>query len=130
MFSTMKRMWKEARADVATQEAIDIIQRYDQMGGYERYVLTSAFVYSKDELIETYGPIPSWPLDQLLSVSKDILKLSKSGYDKNPVGSCGGGLLSLYIEAHGLPGEKAERLIAIIDEWHMRAAHADLKFRD
>ena len=31
MFPTMRKMWKEARADVAQQEVMDILQRFARM---------------------------------------------------------------------------------------------------
>lgn len=129
MFSTIKSMWKQARADEATKEAADLIDRYEQLGGYERYEMASAFDYSKTELEDDGGKFSSWSRDAKLAMAKQLMDMAREGLREIPYGSYGGALLSLYLEAQTLPGPQAQALVETIENWHMRAVERDIKPR-
>lgn len=54
-----------------------------------------------------------------------MMALLKKLFGKEPPdGSCGVALVGLYLEAQTLPGEKAKRLVHLIEEWRRRAVSA------
>lgn len=127
MFSTIKTMWKEARADVASKEAADAIERYTRLDGYQRYEMTSAFDYTKKDLEIECGPIASWGAEDKAAVAKKLMEAAKAGWRSAPSGASGMALLSLYLEAQILPGEKAIKLGETIEGWHQEAVKRDIE---
>jgi hypothetical protein len=128
MFSFLKGMiWKDQRADLVTKEALDVLQRYQRFGGTEKHEVTSAFEYTKSQLEIRHGEIETWPKKHKAAVAELILKIAREAYGEAPYGSCGTALLGLYLEAQTLPGDKAKRLVYLINEWHRRVLAADIK---
>jgi hypothetical protein len=127
MFSTIKNMWKEARADVASKEAADAIERYNRLDGFHRYEMTSAFDYTKNDLELEHGMFDTWQVADKAAVAEQLMKTARAGLKESPSGAMGLALLSLYLEAQTLPGVKAVKLAADIAAWHRAAAQRDIK---
>ena len=128
MFSFLKRLiWKDQRADIVTKEALDVLHRYQRFGGSEKHEVTSAFAYTKSQLEIRHGEIETWPKKRKAVVAELILKIARDTYGEAPYGACGTALLGLYLEAQTLPGDKAKRLVYLINEWHRRVLAADIK---
>ena len=127
MFSGIRNRWREARADVAQKETADILNRYEHLGSYERYELTSAFDATKDSLESEHGNFVSWHNEDKAAIAKELLQTAKQAFRDFPNGANGAALLSLYLEAQTLPGEQAQGLVLSIEDWHRRAIENDLK---
>ena len=128
MFALIKRLFRrEDAAYLVTREAIDIISRYQHFRPDERYAVTSAFEYTKSRLEIDHGEIDIWDMQHKADVAKQVLKFARESYGHSPHGACGVALVGLYLEAQTLAGDKARRLVDLIDEWHRRAIVADLK---
>jgi hypothetical protein len=102
-------------------EAVDIIRRYQRFNEEERNALISGFGFAKARIEIEYGEIHTWALEHKGAVAKAVLKTAKEGYAHAPHASCGIALMGLYLEAQTIPGDKAERLVHLIEEWHRRA---------
>jgi hypothetical protein len=132
MFSGLNNRWREARADIAEKEAADILSRYERLGGYERYALSSAFDYTKTDLEIEHGEFVSWRSEDKIATSKKLMQVARQAFrttverDDVVVGASGLALLSLYLEAQTLPGEQAKRLVSSIANWHRQAVEKDL----
>jgi hypothetical protein len=126
MFSGLRNMWKEARADVVQKHVADILARYERLGGYERYELTSAFDCVKGDLERENGAFTNWQDADKLAAAKQLLRGAQGAFYSSGHGASGAALLSLYLEAQTLPGDKAKRVIADVEEWHRRAVKSDL----
>jgi len=128
MFSFVKKMiWRDQRADIAAKEALDILNRYQRFGGDERHELTSTFEYTKAQLEIKHGEMDAWGMKLKAAVAEQILEIAKEAYGEAPHSACGAALFGLYLEAQTLPGDKATRLVYLINEWHRRAVAADNK---
>jgi hypothetical protein len=127
MFSTIKNMWREARADVIQKHAAELLNLYEQFGGYERYELTSAFEAVKGDLEIEHGEFAGWQAADKAAAAKQLLKMGKEAFGVNQRGACGVGLLSIYLEAQTLPGDQAKRLVSDIENWYLRAIKSDLR---
>jgi hypothetical protein len=128
MFSFFKKMiWTDQRADIAAKEALDILNRYQRFGGYERHEIASTFEYTKTQLEIKHGEIDTWGTELKAVVAEQILEIAKEAYGEAPYGACGTALFGLYLEAQALPGDKATRLVYLINEWHRRAVAAERK---
>ena len=127
MFDRLQKLFrKEHPADLVTSEAIDVIWRYQRFNEQERQELISPFGFAKARLELKHGEIHTWSLKEKVAVAQELLKTAKQGYAYAPYGSCGVALVGLYLEAQTLPGDKAKRLVHLIDEWHRRAIALDL----
>jgi hypothetical protein len=112
---------KDAPVDLVAHEAVDIIRRYQRFNEQERQEMVSAFDYAKSWLEVKHGEIHTWSLKHKAAVVNVLSKTAKEGYAQVPHGSCGVALVGLYLEAQTLRGEKARRLVHLIDEWRRRA---------
>ena len=122
MFAHLRRLFKkDDPADTVSDEVVDIIKRYQRFNEQEREAVISAFGFSKKRLEIEYGEIHTWELEHKGIVTKTVLKTAKDGYAQSPCSSCGIALMGLYLEAQTIPGDKAERLVYLINEWHRRA---------
>ena len=127
MFALLKKLFrKEHPVDLVSHEAIDIMRRYQCFNEQERQELISAFGYAKAGLEAKHGELQTWALKHKAAVAQEILKTAKEGYPHAPYGSCGVALVGLYLEAQTLPGDKATRLVYLIDEWQRRAIGQDV----
>ena len=125
MFSFFKNMiWTDQRADIAAKEALDILHRYQRFGGHQRQEMASTFEYTKAQLEIKHGEIDTWGTKRKAAVAEQILEIAKEAYGEAPYGACGTALFGLYLEAQTLPGDKATRLVYLINEWHRRAVAA------
>ena len=123
MFAPLKRLFKrENPADTVSEEVVDIIRRYQQFNEEERNAVISGFGFAKARVEIEYGEIDTWALEHKGTVAKAILKAARAGYSNVPHSSCGIALMGLYLEAQTIPGDKAARLVDLIEEWHRRAA--------
>jgi hypothetical protein len=146
VFSGLRNRWREARADVAEKEAADILSRYERLGGYERYVLSSAFDYTKTDLEIEHGEFAGWRSEDKVATAKKLMESARRAFRAGQAfrtraflatvertdivtGASDLALLSLYLEAQTLPGEQAKRLVSSIADWHMRAVEKDLHHR-
>jgi hypothetical protein len=128
MIALLKKLFrKEHPADLVTNEAIDIIKRYQRFTEQERKQLLSAFGFAKAGLELKHGEINTWALTHKAAVAEELAKAAKEGYAYAPYGSCGVALVGLYLEAQTISGEKAKRLVCLIDEWHRRVMATDLQ---
>ena len=122
MFAPLKRLFKrEGPADTVSDEVLDIIRRYQRLNKEERNAVISGFGFAKARVEIEYGEIHTWALEQRGTVARAVLKAAKEGYAHAPSSSCGIALLGLYLEAQTIPGDKADRLVHLIEEWHRRA---------
>lgn len=112
---------KDGPVDLVANEAVDIIRRYQRFNDQQRQDMVSAFDYAKSWLEVKHGEIHTWSLEHKAAVVKLLSKAAKEGYAQVPHGSCGVALVGLYLEAQTLPGEKAKRLVHLIEEWRRRA---------
>jgi hypothetical protein len=108
-------------ADIVSEEASDIIKRYQRFGEKERQDVASAFTYAKARLEIDHGEINTWKLEHKVAVANYVLKTAKEAYAHAPYSSSGVALVGLYLEAQTLRGNKAKRLVHLLDEWHRRA---------
>jgi hypothetical protein len=122
MFSRVKEMWKEARGDVVLKQATDILTRFDKLGGYERYELISAFDAAKDELEHEHGEFAGVSPQLKAALAQQFLRLAKEQFNRTPNGSCGAGLLGLYLEAQTLPGTRARQTVLAVEDWHRQCS--------
>ena len=128
MLASLKKLFrKEHPADLVSNEALDIIKRFQRFTEQERQEFISAFGFAKARLELKHGEIHTWPSKQKAAVAEELLKAAKEGYAYAPYGSCGVALVGLYLEAQTLPSEKAKRLVCLIDEWHRRVMATDLQ---
>jgi hypothetical protein len=109
-------------ADIVSEEALDIIRRYQRFGDKERQEVVSAFSYAKAHLEVDHGEIHTWNADHKSAVALHVLKTAKEAYAHAPYSSSGVALVGLYLEAQTLRGSKAKRLVDLLDEWHRRAS--------
>jgi hypothetical protein len=84
------------------------------------------FRYAKAGLEAKHGELQTWALKHKAAIAQEILKTAKEGYPHAPYGSCGVALVGLYLEAQTLPGDKATRLVYLIEEWQRRAIGQDV----
>jgi hypothetical protein len=105
----------------SADKAVDIVRRYQRFNEQERQEMISAFDYAKSWLEMKHGEIHTWGLKHKASIVKVLSKAAKEGYLQAPHGSCGVALVGLYLEAQTLSGEKAKRLVHLIEEWRRRA---------
>ena len=125
VFAPLKRLFKrEDPADTVGDEVVDIIRRYQQFNEEERNAVISGFGFAKARVEIEYGEIHTWASEHKGTVAKAVLKTAKDSYANVPHSSCGIALMALYLEAQTIPGDKAERLIHLIEEWHRRAIRA------
>jgi hypothetical protein len=108
-------------ADIVSEEAIDITRRYQRFSEKERREVVSAFSYAKAHLELDHDEINSWKLEHKSAVASYVLKTAKEAYAHAPYSSSGVALVGLYLEAQTLRGNKAKRLVHLLDEWHRRA---------
>jgi len=97
-----------------------IIRRYQQFN--ERNAVISGFGFAKARVEIEYGEIDTWALEHKGTVAKAILKAARDVYSNVPHSAFGIALMGLYLEAQTIPGDKAARLVDLIEEWHRRAA--------
>ena len=71
-----------------------------------------------------YGEIDTWASEHKVKVAKAVLNAAKDGYANAPHSSCGIALMGLYLEAQTIPGDKADGLVHLIEEWHRRAVRS------
>ena len=122
MFASLRRLLgRDDPADTVSDEVLDIIRRYQQFNEEERKAVISAFGFTKARVEIEYGEIDTWTTEHRGSVAKAVLKAAKDGYANAPHSSYGIALMGLYLEAQTIPGDKAERLVHLIKEWHRRA---------
>ena len=122
MFASLRRLLRrDDPADTVSDEVVDIIRRYQQFNEEERKAVISAFGFAKARVEIEYGEIDTWAFDHKGKVAKAVLKTAKDGYANVPHSSFGIALMGLYLEAQTIPGDKAERLVHLIEEWHRRA---------
>src|SRR5690242_8518840 len=125
MFDPLKRMFKRADpADTVSDEVVDIIRRFQALDQKQRKEVVSGFGFVKARFEIEYGEIDTWAMDHKSNVAKAVLQTAKDGYGAAPYSSIGIALMGLYLEAQTIPGDKAERLVHLIDEWHRRATTA------
>jgi hypothetical protein len=128
MFARLNKLFRtEHRSDLVSNEALDIIKRYQRFTDEERREFLSVFGFVKTRLERSHGEIDAWALKQKAVVAGKLLTAAKEAYSDAPYGSCGVALVALYLEAQSLPGEKAQRVVCLIDEWHRRVTAADLR---
>jgi hypothetical protein len=122
VFARLKNFFKkDDLAETVGGEVVDIIRRYQQFTDEERNAVISAFGFAKARAEIEYGEIDTWKLEQKSRVAKAVLAAAKDGYVSVPHSSCGIALMGLYLEAQTIPGDKAEGLVHLIEEWHRRA---------
>jgi hypothetical protein len=123
MIALLKKLFQRGQAaDLVTNEAIDIIRRYQRLSQEHRREMMAGFEHAKARQEFENGPMQTWTVQQKALVAKQTLQMAKDAYEFAPHGSCGVALVGLYLEAQALPGPKALRLVALIDEWHRRQA--------
>jgi hypothetical protein len=101
--------------------AADILTRYDRIEADRRYVLLSAFDYTKDKLELESGDFTVWRDEEKNAVAQELMRAAEEFFFVDRDGACGAALLSLYLEAQTLPGEHAKRMISRIEDWYRRA---------
>jgi hypothetical protein len=122
MFAPLKRLLKrEDPADTVSDEVMDIIRRYQKFNEEERDAVLSSFGFAKVRVEIEYGEIHTWATEHKGAVAKAVLKTAREGYATVPHSSCGIALMGLYLEAQTIQGDKADRLVHLIEEWHRRA---------
>ena len=126
MFSFINRLiWKKDPADAACDEVVDIIRRYQRLSDDERDEVASAFEHTKSQLEIQHGETSAWGTQHKAAIAEQVLRVAKEGYEAEPVAAYGVALVGLWLEAQTLPGEKAERLVHLISEWHRRTRRPD-----
>ena len=130
MFSSIKRGWREARAGVNKPLVDDILNRYSRLGGYERYVLTSAFEYTKNDMESKEGNILILSNERKKDIATQLMKAAKIGYRSEPHGADGYYLLGLYLECQTIPGELAKKICHDIEAWQKEAVEKDINKLD
>jgi hypothetical protein len=108
-------------ADVASDEAHDLIKCYHRLEALERHEMISAFDYTKSQLEIEHGEIHTWQIGKKAGLANEILKIAKEVYEHAPCRASGIALLGLYLEAQTLSGEISKRVVALIKEWQRRA---------
>ena len=127
MFARIKKIfWKGNSAAQVTDEAVDIIRRYQRLNSQQKHQMTAAFEYTKARLEIMHGEIDTWSAAQKATVAQEVLKMAKEAYGYAPYGSCGVALVGLCLEAQTLNSDKAKRLLHLIEAWHRRSTIADL----
>jgi hypothetical protein len=101
--------------------AADILSRYDRLGRDGRYALLSAFDYTKDKLELESGDFTVWRDEEKIAVAQELMHAAEEFIFVDRDGACGAILLSLYLEAQSLPGERAKGMISSIEDWYRRA---------
>jgi hypothetical protein len=129
LFERTKERWREARGPAALKEAQYIIDRYQMADGYNRYVVTSAFEYTLDDLEIAHGAIDSWLYGSKIQRVQELKEAATQGNRSNIYGAGGVGLLALFIEAQTLPNNAGAATYALIAEWRHKAVAADIKSR-
>jgi hypothetical protein len=101
--------------------AAEILIRYDRLEGDGRYALLFAFDYTKDQLELENGDFAVWRDEEKAAVAQQLLQTAEELSFLDPEGARGAILLSLYLEAQTLSGERAKGLISSIEDWYRRA---------
>ena len=109
-------------ADLVSKDAIDIIKRHQRFNEQQRREMMSAFDHAKARLETENGDIQTWALQRKSVVAKQTREMAKDAYEFAPYGACGVALISLYLEAQTMRGDRAKRLVCLIDEWYRRAS--------
>jgi len=109
-------------ADLVSKEAVDLIKRHQRFNEQQRREMMSAFDHAKARLEMENGDIQTWALQRKSVVAKQTQEMAKDAYEFAPYGACGVALISLYLEAQTMRGDKAERLVHLIDEWYRRGS--------
>lgn len=109
-------------AEIVSEEVLDIIRRYQRFSETERHEVISAFSYAKAHLEVDHGEIHTWNADHKSAVAHHVLTTAKEAYALAPYSSSGVALVGLYLEAQTLQGNKAKRLVDLLDEWHRNAS--------
>ncbi|MGY4434856.1 hypothetical protein ACVWWO_007333 [Bradyrhizobium sp. F1.13.1] len=137
MFEGIRTRWAEARADVASGEVDDILQRYERRLGHavsetrrattplmdplNRRLVVSAFQSMMSELVEQFGPLAGLQGNQKKDVAKQVMAAAKRAFSErggglwaetSKVSAHGAALLSLYLELQTLRGDRAVAVVA------------------
>ncbi|MEA2864107.1 MAG: hypothetical protein QOC84_2063 [Bradyrhizobium sp.] len=130
MFEGIKKRWAEARADVASKEVEDILQRFSKMNVLDRQLIVSAFSTMLFELQDQFGTAISITAKEKEHLAKGIKGAAQKAYvtpgdnlfaHTSRVSAYGGALLALYLELQTFPGDQAVRVTASIEDWFKRA---------
>ena len=100
------------------------MRRYQRLNDEGRREMMSAFEHARTRLEVEHGEIHTWASVHKAAIAQQVLKTAKEGYAYAPNGACGVALVGLYLEAQTLHGAKANRLVHLIDEWHVRVTNA------
>jgi hypothetical protein len=122
VFAPLKRLFKrDDPANTVSDEVVDVITRYQRSNEQDRKTVISAFGFARARVEIEYGEIDTWGFERKRRVAKALLEAAKEGYAHAAHSSCGIALMGLFLEAQTIPGDKAERLVYLIEEWHRRA---------
>ncbi|BBF92154.1 hypothetical protein [Blastochloris tepida] len=110
VFSKIKAAWAEARGEVALREAFDILYRYNNWPDENKLRFSFAFAILFDRYVADAGPIGGWAKEKIKYTHESLMTEAKRAYESEPISASAAALLSLYVEAHKLPGDAAIKL--------------------
>ncbi|GMO11147.1 hypothetical protein [Bradyrhizobium ottawaense] len=80
MFSKLRQRWAEARADVASKEAADILERYARMPRADKDLVVRAFEAILSELEDQSGELRRWSVDQKKQIARYVMHSAKKDF--------------------------------------------------
>lgn len=133
MFSALKAVWHEAKADVAlearaddaSREAGEVLRSYYRMDAQRQHRMTKAFHIAKAHLEKAIGSSSNWNAADKANAAKSLMENARKGVEADPRSAMGIALLSLFYEAQTLPGKQAAKLVADIERWYLESAHTE-----
>jgi hypothetical protein len=130
MFSALKRVWREAKTDVAREaraeatfkEASEVLRSYERMNEQRQHAMIQAFQIAKTHLEKAIGNPANWTPADKVKAAATLMENARKGVAADPRNAMGIALLSLFYEAQTLPGNQAELVVAAIERWYREAA--------